>query len=148
MLNLGWRELFGSGSDESIVGKSNQDMYHIPSGLRDLIDKIIEEGIDYINVSLEGTEHAEDWEPEQRFDAVFNGLVHVSRMMAGRFYQLGQHMVTRLPYDKLTPCPCSTLVDDELDEFLKMAALVDVPLPDLKGEGFVIKNFDRSKKPE
>lgn len=144
MLNLGWHELFGSGDDASILGKSNQDMYHIPSGLRDLIDKIIEEGIDYINLNLEAT----DFDQEEVHNAVFNGLIYVSRMMAGRFYQLGQHMVTRLPYDKLTPCPCSALVDDELDEFLKMALLVDVPHPDLKGEGFVIKNFDRNKKPE
>lgn len=150
MLNKGWRELFNSGTRSENEGRAVQDMYHIPSGLADLISGVIGEGIEYVNAFIDAqNEEGTLVDEEDQYNAAMNGILTMSRLLANRMYQLGQHMATRAPYANLTPCPCSVLVDDELEDFLAIAAheMRDYKKP-LKGDGFEILNWDPNKKPE
>jgi hypothetical protein len=149
VLQLAWGELFMQGTDEEKSSMTEQDVFHIPQGLRMLIDTVLGEGIDYINENLsEAVENGELQSGSDAYDAAMESVLRMSRMVAARMYRMGQHLAVKLPYGGLTPCPCTVLADDELEDFLKMAAMDKPELPDLKGNGFVIKQFDRNKKPE
>ena len=139
-LLTGWNELYDLGTDEATQSSAHQDMYHIPTGMRDAVDSVLEEGVEYINTCLANMhQDGELSEGEETFDAAMKGMFYVSRMIAWRFFKLGQHVSTKLPYQELTPCPCTTLVDDELAELLSSDF-------DLEGEGWVIKSFDSNWK--
>lgn len=148
-LQKAWEELYMQGTEEEKSSMTDEDVFHIPHGLRIVIDNILGEGIDFINDNL--SQMVEDGDLESgsdAYDAAMESVLRLSRMIAARMYRIGQHLVTKLPYGNLTPCPCSVMADDELEDFLKMAAMTPRVLPNLEGPGFVIKQFDRNKKPE
>lgn len=141
-----WHRLFNSGDDLFNRGMALQDMTHLPSGLRQVLDEVFEEGIDSINEYLETLDIKD---VAEAYDEATNKILCLARFIAARFYRMGQELHQTLPYKDLTPCPCSALADDELEDFLKEAATVlegESMLSPLVGDGWIIQQYDRRKK--
>jgi len=151
ILSAGWAEVFMSGNEAEQTSKVAQDMFHCPPGLRSFLEDVIEEGIDHVNSDITRMYESGQLEAgtEEAYNQIMYRLVHLTRFVSTRMYVLGQHMVTRLPFDKLTPCPCDVLYEDELEDFLKQASYnMQGYRKSLRGDGFVILNWNPDKKPE
>jgi hypothetical protein len=141
-LKFAWRELFSLDSKGATEGKLNEDMYHVPPGFRFVLEEIIDESVEHINDRLDTNDDIEDG--EESFDFAVNALITMAKLIGNRMFQMGQHLAVKLPHKDMTPCLCSTLYDDELEDFLKEAAGSRV----LKGDGWIIYDFNPNKKLE
>jgi len=142
-LRQSWDDLFQSSEEEGFnASKVQQDMNHIPTALRELMDGVLAEGHSQLEEAMEHEDLAEGDESAY----YWNGLYMLARFLGARMYQLGGRMSLRLPYSNLTPCPCSVLSDDELTDLLSEP--IDYTHPDLRGDGWVIKEFNRKWQPK
>lgn len=149
-LRATWDKLFWDAEKDF---KLHRDMSHSPPSIRQIVDGILEEGVDYINDHLyeeglvdEEGELAES-KKEEVYDRACNALLSLARLTALRMYQLGNAAGKDLHYENLVKCPCQTVTDEELNDFLKEASELSASR-DLEGDGWVIKNFDPDKSPE
>jgi hypothetical protein len=133
MLNQGWMELFGNGESETAAAEHRIDTEHMAPAMSHLLDDILAEVAAFVNAGVSEVPEGEEYE------WATNTLLGTIRSIAPRFYKLGAHMATRLPYASLTPCTCLGVPDDALEELLKGGYKVE-------GEGWVIPNFRPRKE--
>jgi len=143
MLDNAWRELFLTGTQEEQEVLTEQDMKHIPRALGYMLVRMVDECVDGINNSTAYRLAKGDLTPDQATEFQLNALYAATMMIGHRMFKMGQHLTTELPYDKLIPCPCSVLYDEELDDLLKRAA--EGPRV-VEGSGWVIKDFGRKEE--
>lgn len=154
MLNRAWFEEYIDVPDAE--GKAQEDTSHMPPALYRLIVNIIEEGVGHINKGLHERHADGTLEPgDATFDEAMTLFGHLSVMLAGRMYRLGEKMATKLPVSKMQPCPCSVVTDEDftsIESFLKEAAEATTQPANPKdddivfGDGWVITSFGSKKE--
>jgi hypothetical protein len=115
VLQAAWFEEFVNIDDAE--GLATEDLNHIPPAVRHLTERVLEEGLSQVNEAVsEQLAEGKVQEGQECFDAATSMLLGYSRMLAWRFYKLGVKMVSKLPPGDLTPCPCSTLADEDFSD--------------------------------
>jgi hypothetical protein len=138
LLAQSWLQMYmppGTSEEERLVN-IRQDMLHPPAGLGQLLFDLIQECIDSINNQVESMS-TED--PEfASFDFVVGNLANSIMLIGHRMFRLGQS--TRLKYEDLTPCTCTEIPDDDIEEFLRRET--EGPKT-IEGVGWVILDFGK-----
>jgi len=80
---------------------------------------------------------------DEQFDYATDALGKSAAMVGLRMFRLGQEVAHRIKYDDLTPCTCTSMPDDDLENFLKRAA--NGPQT-VEGEGWVIIDFGKEEE--
>lgn len=132
LLQNAWSECFVGPEAEA---QSMIDMEHPPPGFAFLVTDIMEEIGENLREQMdEATEAGHD--PVKVAVCVLSAYL---KHFAIDFYKLGNRMAETLPWEKLSPCGCTSPSDEEL------ADLLSKPF-ELEGEGWVIKGFETKKE--
>lgn len=108
---LRWSDLY-SGDGEELA---ERDANHPPAVLGWVLDDVCKEIARYLSAMPKAENET------QRLEDTMNTVITYMKMTAVRFFRMGQETIHILPYDRLSPCPCEKLFDDELTDFLTSA---------------------------
>lgn len=139
-LNEEWRRLYTVGSQDGLAALYVDDLKHSPPALRQFVQDVVTEILDVADKHLEEVIDEGDVEAHSSAAVEFL-LTHITSdaaVLATRMFQMGYTLREEVPFDRLIPCPCKAITDDDFNKLLGSGF-------DLEGEGFVIKNFDSSK---
>lgn len=140
ILDNTWRELFLQGAEEAQTARSEQDMNHPPRALGAMLLRMVDECVDGINIQIQHALEAGQMRSEETTEYSFNAFCRAAIMIGNRMFLMGQRLTTELPYADLTPCSCSILYDEDLDDLLRNAVEEG---RQLEGPGWVIKDFGK-----
>lgn len=105
----------GMHSEDMRMEENMADLEHIPPGFRAILDHMINEANQEIHDMIARLEHMED--PPRPAEVLMTGYVAYLKMFAMRFYQLGNELAEKLPWQGLTPCGCLSITDADDAEF-------------------------------
>jgi len=119
-----WEGLFLGHDEQKNLSQALEDVHHSPSSLKAFVDSLLNEGVEHVREGFNKEfENAPDvMDSDKPIQYIVDGLLFYASITAIRMFRLGQEVNVRYPWDKLTPCSCKTLADDEVDEFLQASS--------------------------
>jgi hypothetical protein len=143
-LQRAWYELYVDQKDNGErLADWIQDMHHPPAGLGRLLVEIVSECVDTIQEQMQALCNAGELTEDTQFEYATDALGKSAAMIGVRMFRLGQETAYKIKYDDLTPCTCTSMPDDDLENFLKRAA--EGPQV-VEGDGWVIFDFGKEEE--
>lgn len=133
LLSSAWQTLFPM-TDEGLV-ENRLNVLHPPPAFGHMMNEVMNEVEQMINQTL----NEAGLEGEDRLTAAGDLFGKYMMSIATKVYRLGNYMAVELPWERMTPCGCTSPSDEELEH------LLSAPF-DLEGKGWVIKGFEHRKE--